>query len=615
MFEKHQQIYAKSKLSKSTLDKKLRIESLEDRRMLATLVVTDLGDDTLANLAGDGQLSLREAVEAVNTGAPVDGIPATAGVFGNNDTILFSSALFLASPKTIALTAGQLELTSGVTIAGPVVKLLTIDAQENSRHFDITASLGDFTFNQLTLTNGMTTGLGQQGGAVRSISEGQLRIINSDLVENATTGPFAQGGAVWSGGDIFIEGSTIQNNHTEGTGAGGGGVFSFQNLVINSSTVADNSTTGNFSSGGGVGANGMVSLSSSTVSGNKALGTGASVGGVLGDAGVVIADSTVSGNQAMDDSAAGGGVSSAGPITIDRSTIVENQALGANAVGGGVHTTSTNIDIYGSIIANNSAGGGNADIDPGTGTLTVEFSLIGDTTGLTIPAATNILDEDPMLGPLSGNGRTQTHAPLPGSPVIDQGDPNPSVSPSFDQRGAPFLRFVDGDGNGEAIMDIGSHELQADSADFNADGDIDGLDFLAWQRGFGANNALASDGDSDRDGDVDAVDLSNWQEQYPQSPPGRVGASVDSGFSDEASLLSAVLGLDIGDSDSNQIPSSSLQPTTYAAESALDQAFAQSDPGLPARVANVDEVAQARASERTTAPALSLDDELIDDQF
>ena len=53
-------------------------------------------------------------------------------------------------------------------------------------------------------------------------------------------------------------------------------------------------------------------------------------------------------------------------------------------------------------------------------------------------------------------------------------------------------------------------------ADFDNDGDIDGRDFLAWQRGFGiqAPNATKANGDADNDLGVDGDDLVIWQEQY-----------------------------------------------------------------------------------------------------
>ncbi|NOZ39766.1 MAG: hypothetical protein GXP24_06020 [Planctomycetes bacterium] len=52
-------------------------------------------------------------------------------------------------------------------------------------------------------------------------------------------------------------------------------------------------------------------------------------------------------------------------------------------------------------------------------------------------------------------------------------------------------------------------------ADFDADGDIDGSDFLAWQRGFGiTSGATLTEGDADGNGAVDAADFEEWQSQF-----------------------------------------------------------------------------------------------------
>ncbi len=56
-----------------------------------------------------------------------------------------------------------------------------------------------------------------------------------------------------------------------------------------------------------------------------------------------------------------------------------------------------------------------------------------------------------------------------------------------------------------------------ENADFDGDGDIDGKDFLAWQRGFGTGTTLAQ-GDANGDGMVDSTDLNIWQSQYGTSP-------------------------------------------------------------------------------------------------
>lgn len=64
------------------------------------------------------------------------------------------------------------------------------------------------------------------------------------------------------------------------------------------------------------------------------------------------------------------------------------------------------------------------------------------------------------------------------------------------------------------------------ASDFDADGDIDGADFLAWQRGFGSTSATKNDGDADNDSDVDGSDLAVWVSQYGQTAPIVAAASV-----------------------------------------------------------------------------------------
>jgi len=71
-------------------------------------------------------------------------------------------------------------------------------------------------------------------------------------------------------------------------------------------------------------------------------------------------------------------------------------------------------------------------------------------------------------------------------------------------------------------LDGGSTELDAISiisfadlgvrADFDLDRDVDGADFLQWQRGFGNQpDAMRGDGDANRDGLVDNLDFLIWQ--------------------------------------------------------------------------------------------------------
>ncbi len=57
------------------------------------------------------------------------------------------------------------------------------------------------------------------------------------------------------------------------------------------------------------------------------------------------------------------------------------------------------------------------------------------------------------------------------------------------------------------------------TGDFDEDGDVDGVDFLAWQRGSGTmGGASRAQGDGDGDGNVDSADLAIWEAQYGTSP-------------------------------------------------------------------------------------------------
>ena len=92
--------------------RKLRIEHLEERRLLATVTVSNNldivnGDTTtivalMNNDGGDG-ISIREAIEATNNSPGADEINFDFGHDG---------------PETILLTAGELRIFQALTISG-----------------------------------------------------------------------------------------------------------------------------------------------------------------------------------------------------------------------------------------------------------------------------------------------------------------------------------------------------------------------------------------------------------------------------------------------------------------------------------------------------------------
>jgi hypothetical protein len=94
------------------------------------------------------------------------------------------------------------------------------------------------------------------------------------------------------------------------------------------------------------------------------------------------------------------------------------------------------------------------------------------------------------------------------------------------------------------LSDTGSFDLTADgfklfdaaiqwaaeepaSADFDADGDVDGADFTIWQRGLGTTGtAQPINGDANGDSNVNAADLAVWQAQFSGAPASAAVSAV-----------------------------------------------------------------------------------------
>ena len=388
----------------------LRIEPLEDRRLLASLTVNSLLDNTSS---GDGLVTLREAIVAANTDATTDLGHTGSGA----DTIEFAASLTSGGPATILLTQGELQISAALTINGPGPNLLTVDAQQASRILNITAATGNFTVRGITLIHGRTIGDNGtlsistfSGGAIRSVTTGSLTIDQCNISENSTSGERAAGGGIFTERALTITLSTVSGNSTAGTDARGGGIRTqFGGLTLTNSTVSGNSTTGSGSRGGGISADTSVTLVQSTVSGNSTVGSNAD----------------------------GGGMRIEGTLTLTHSTVNGNSANGSGARGGGVWGSVFDpVTMANSIVAGNTASGVSPDLGPSTPTAT--FSLIGDKSGTSLveapvgsPSASgNLIGGpvngviNPLLGPLTDNGGpTLTRALLAGSPAIDGGRP------------------------------------------------------------------------------------------------------------------------------------------------------------------------------------------------
>jgi hypothetical protein len=246
---------------RTPLARSLRYETLEDRRLLAVLTV-DTDQDVVD--FNDGVTSLREAIFAANIVPGADEI-----VFDLGD-----------GPKTILLTQGELKIADSLTITGSGAELLTIDAQQQSRIFNVTATTGDMSFTGMKLSNGFVSSDGSVpgGGALHSASTGLVKLTDMNFVGNRTAAVQASGGAVFATRYLEIDSSRFLNNSTSGFQAHGGAVFA-QLLTITGSSFADNQTMGDSSFGGAISSFNMISVNS-FFTGNKTVGQFSSGGAI-----------------------------------------------------------------------------------------------------------------------------------------------------------------------------------------------------------------------------------------------------------------------------------------------------------------------------------------------
>jgi CSLREA domain-containing protein len=355
--------------------------------------------NTLADIVNqfDNLTSLREAIALANTRAGAD-------------IITFAAAL---SGQTITLSGSPLGLTQNgaankTTITGPSGGM-TISGNNLVGILDVGTNVFAELLN-LTLTRGNRNGA--PGGA--NFNAGTLDLIQCVISNNVSS----QGGGIANGsGTLTPRNSTVRDNATVGEANAGGGIFSNGNLTIIGSTISGNFSNDGFLGDGGGGGIYVVStgrtltLINSTVSGNSALANGGGINVGFG-ANATIVNSTITNNRS---SSAGGA---------------------ANGGGLWIRNNAGTVTVQNTIVAGNSNGTGSTPNDI-QGAVAADFSLIGNTTGATITVGNNLVNVDPMLGPLANNGGpTMTHALLANSPARNAGlNSLLQIAMTADQRG------------------------------------------------------------------------------------------------------------------------------------------------------------------------------------
>ncbi|NUQ64557.1 MAG: S8 family serine peptidase, partial [Pirellulales bacterium] len=243
-----------------------------------------------------------------------------------------------------------------------------------------------------------------------------------------TGGSADRGGGVLNSGALSLVDVSCSGNTAAG-GSGGGGVFNetAAALTMVRSTVAANSSD---QSGGGMRNEGAATAANSTFSGNRATGAAASGGGVFSG--------------------------STSTLTLLSTTIADNSA---GAGGGGLFASGT-VVANNTIIAANTAAS-DPDVQGAVGSQ--GHNLVGDVGGSSGWSPSDVLNVDPLLGPLQDNGgSTWTHALLAGSPAIDAGDVERVLEQTFSSTDVPkptadqtlTSSTLEVSGAGDAILDL-----------------------------------------------------------------------------------------------------------------------------------------------------------------
>jgi hypothetical protein len=316
-----------------------------------------------------------------------------------NDTVTFAPNV----TNTITLTSGQISLNKSVTILGPTASRLAVSGNSSNRVFQFTG--GNSAIHSLNITRGRSS---DSGGGI-ALSAGSLQLYDCQVVSNATTTTFAQGGGIYVYGNASLSLVRSSVTHNEVPLSGGG--------------IAQLDSS-------------MVSIHSSTISSNRTL---LPYDGIFGGYGAGI-------------------MLSGGTLTVRNSTIASNAS---SYVGGGIARDSFGspaTDIGNTIIAGNTAVGGAPDTFGAY--VSAGYNLIGNSSGGSGFTGTgDQLNVNPLLGPLANyGGRTLTMALRSGSPALDKGK---SFGQTTDQRGAPRpfdLSSITNAGGGDA-SDIGAFEL------------------------------------------------------------------------------------------------------------------------------------------------------------
>jgi hypothetical protein len=263
--------------------------------------------DTTSDPSMPGQCGLRDAINAANGQASVDGCAAGSS---KDDAIVFQTGLTgtigIGSTGTLpAIVNGET-----LTIQGPAASPgITIDGGGSVQLIQVQTG-ATLNLQFLTLAHGSVTGLfPSQGGAI--LNNGTLNVTNSTFSANQAIGGSlggggdGEGGAILNNGTLNVTNSTFFANHATGgkaprdpvVGHGeGGAIYNQGTLSVTDSTFSANQATGSAPAGGGINNNGATVTLKGTIL--AASSPGNCGGSAVTDAGYNISDDSTCGFSA-----------------------------------------------------------------------------------------------------------------------------------------------------------------------------------------------------------------------------------------------------------------------------------------------------------------------------
>jgi hypothetical protein len=311
------------------------------------------------------------------------------------------------------------------------------------------------------------------GGGVACRDECSPVIAGCDISRNV--GRLCGGGVYVMDCDTLIVDSTVNRSERSGSG---GGVYCYRGTTA--ITGCELCLNQGWDGGGIECYTGAVTLSDCTVNLNDAEGNG---GGVMCDRGsVVLSECTIGGNVGGD----GGGVCcDRGDVSLVNCAIVENDGIGLYCDRGAAALVNCSI-------AGNDAEDDGAGAHCRASDMTLDNCILWGNTPSEIfedDSGTVLVSHSDVQGGWPGAGNIDV-APLfafandahlmPGSPGIDVGTADvPGGLPAIDRDGS--TRVIDGDGDGDAVVDMGAYELDPNRPALTCS--PFGLDFVTYADG------------------------------------------------------------------------------------------------------------------------------------